>query len=179
MHPIPGLSLAAVVALLAAGHAAGAEPDSRGDMFRGSQSVDDSSDKRPTMSLDTLRRCVALEDETRQLRRDFDSAKLSLELADNDFRSIDYIVQTLKQFLDREDPREVDDFNRKVAEQNRALDAYNARIEPYNRLLDAVDAATERFNRECTGPYLQRDMLTVRVEREAALKARMEAAGEP
>ena len=127
MNPLPRLALAA---LLATGAATGAEPHRHSDMFRGSQSVDDRSDKRPTMSLDTLRRCVALEDETRRLRSDFDSARLSLETADRDFRSIDYVVQTLRQTLDREDAREVDDFNLKVAEQNRALETYNARIEP-------------------------------------------------
>jgi hypothetical protein len=169
----------AFFAVLIAGEASCAEPDSHSDMFRGSQSVDDRNDKRPTMSIETLRRCVALEDETRQLRSDFDSARLSLELAERDFRSIDYIVQTLKQTLDREDAREVDDFNRKVAEQNRALDAFNARIEPYNRLLGAIDAADTRFNGECTEPYLERDMLAVRVEREAALRARLEAGKKP
>lgn len=171
--------VSALVALLLAGACVAAEPDPRSDMFRGSKDVDDRGDKRPTMSLATLRKCVALEYETRQLRSDFDSAKLSLELADRDFKSIDYIVSTLKQSLDLEDAREVEDFNRKVAEQNRALDAFNARIEPHNRLIDAIDAATTRFNDECTGPYLEDDMRAVRREREAAIRAELEAAQKP
>jgi hypothetical protein len=168
-----------LLALMLAGPCIGAEPDNGSDMFRGSQSVDGKTDRRPTMSIAQLRVCVALEDEARALRRDFDSAKLALELAERDFRSIDYIVQTLKQTLDLEDGREVDDYNLKVAEQGRALDAYNARIDPYNRLIDAVDAATTRFNAECTRPYLERDMLAVRVEREAAIRASMERDGKP
>jgi hypothetical protein len=169
-------SCLALGALLLAGACGAAEPDPRSDMFRGSQSVDDRSDQRPTMSLDALRKCVALEYETRQLRSDFDSAKLALEHADRDFKSIDYVVATLRQSLDLADARAVEDFNQKVAEQNRALAALNARIEPHNRLIGAIDAATTRFNDECTGPYLEDDMHVVRREREAAIRAELEAA---
>ncbi len=156
-----------------------AESDRSGDMFRGSQSVDDRSDTRPTMSLETLRTCVALEDDTRQLRRDVDSAQLSLELAERDFRAIDHQVQTLKQTLDLEDGRAVDNYNGKVEEHGRALDAFNARVEPYNHLLEPLDSAIARFNDKCTLPYLERDMLTVRVEREAAIRAQIEAEQRP
>lgn len=151
------------------------ESDRNGDMFRGSQSVDDRSDTRPTMSLDSLRACVAMEDNTRQVRRDVDSAQLSLESAERDFRAIDHQVQTLKQTLDLEDGRAVDDYNGKVEEHGRALDAFNARVEPYNRQLELLDSAIARFNEGCTEPYLERDMLTVLVEREAALKAQIGA----
>jgi hypothetical protein len=167
------------IALLLAQACVATEPDRNGGMFRSSQSVDTQTDSRPTMSLESLRVCVALEYETRALQSDFDSAKLALELAERDFRSIDQIVQTQKQFLDRTDGRAVDDFNRKVGEQARTLDAFNARVEPYNRLLDALDAATTRFNRDCTRPYLEKDMLAVLVEREAALKAEIEGKKKP
>ena len=169
----------ALCASFVAGTCPADEPNPASDMFRGSQGVTDRNDKRPTMSLETLRGCVALEYETRGLRRDFDSAKSNLERAERDFRSLDVVVQSRKQSLDLTDAREVDDYNEKVAEQGRALDAFNASVEPHNRLVDAIDAATARFNDECTRPYLERDMRVVRMEREAAIRAELETSKKP
>lgn len=146
----------------------------RGEMFRGSQAVGE-RDGRPTMSLATLRTCVALERELRDLRSRNDSAKLSLEVAEGRMRAAGQWTQAMKQGLDLSDARAVADYNEKLAEQTRLTDAFNALVDPYNRDLEAIDTAVERFNADCTVPYLESDMQTVRAEREAALRADIKA----
>ncbi|MBN8480789.1 MAG: hypothetical protein J0L88_04270 [Xanthomonadales bacterium] len=169
--PMTVLVTAFAVGLPMAATASGPE---RGDMFRGSQAVGD-ADGRATMNLATLRGCVALEYELRDLRSRNDSARISLEVAEGRMRAIDQWVQVMKQGLDLHDARAVDDYNGKLAEQARLTDDYNARVDPYNRDLEAIDAAVERFNADCTLPYRESDMRTVRSEREAALRAAMKA----
>ena len=168
---LPALALALSVG---APSPAAAADTSRGDMFRGSAAVGD-KDTRPTMSLATLRGCVDLEIELRDLRSRNDSARISLELAEGRMRAADQWVQVMRQSLDRTDARAVDDFNEKLAEQGRLTDEYNALVDPYNRDLEAINAAVERFNAGCTQPYRESDMRTVRVEREAALRRSIEA----
>jgi len=169
------LAFAPVLALGVGAPSPGAAADtSRGDMFRGSAAVGD-KDARPTMSLATLRGCVGLEIELRDLRSRNDSARISLELAEGRMRAADQWVQVMRQSLDRTDARAVADFNEKLAEQGRLTDEFNARVGPYNRDLEAINAAVERFNADCTQPYRESDMRTVRSEREAELRRTIEA----
>ena len=164
---------ALIVLALVASPAVAADNPSAGDMFRGSNAVA-GDDGRPTMSLVTLRGCVALERELRDLRSRNDSAKLSLEVAEGRMRAAGQWVQALKQGLDLHDERDVANYNEKLAEQASLTDTFNALVDPYNRDLEAIDAGVERFNADCTLPYREADMRTVRVEREAELRANSE-----
>lgn len=169
MKPHPLLVCAALVAL-----AVTARTACGNDMFRNAPDVKIGKDD-PVMSMATLRTCVALEYEIRDLRRDSKSAWVSLETARGSLRGADQLVAAAKATLDQRDARSVDDYNRKLAEQRQLRDDYNARIAPYNAMRDRLVAAGGEFNRDCTAPYREADRLKVLGEREEETRKRMEA----
>ncbi|MEO7324035.1 MAG: hypothetical protein ABIW82_04325 [Dokdonella sp.] len=107
--------------------------------------------KGPTLTGERLRRCVALDDESRALQGQVRQANQDLEVAESFFKRLGDDLDHDEITLDHIDHDAIGRYNERVIRHEALVTDYNARLPAHTALVEHHNAAIDAFNHVCAG----------------------------
>ena len=119
----------------------------------------------PTLTGAALRRCVALDAESRGLAGSLKQETQNLDVAEQIFKRLGEDLDHDEITLDHTDGDAIDRYNERVNRHAALVNDYNARLPAHTALVEKHNAVIDEFNRQCSGrAYVKQEWIDASVE---------------
>jgi hypothetical protein len=114
----------------------------------------------PTLTGARLRRCVALDAESRELSGRLKQETQNLDVAEGYFKRLGEELDRDEVTLDHTDGGAVDRYNERVNRHAALVKDYNARLPAHTALVNEHNTLVDEFNSQCSGrAYIKQEWL--------------------
>jgi hypothetical protein len=121
----------------------------------------------PKLTGQVLRRCVALDTESRALAGKVQQGDQDLEAAEHHFKRLGEELDHDLVALDHTDTDAVERYNQRVMRHEALVKDYNARLPAHTALVERHNAVIDRFNAACVGrAYLRSEWIEAQVSQD-------------
>jgi hypothetical protein len=120
----------------------------------------------PSLTGQRLRRCVALDTESRDLAGRLKQATQNLDVAEGYFKRLGEDLDRDEVTLDHTDGDAVERYNERVIQHAALVEAYNAQLPVHTALVEQHNKVIDEFNHVCAGrAYIKQEWIEASVSR--------------
>jgi hypothetical protein len=114
----------------------------------------------PTLTGAALRRCVALDAESRGLARTLKQETQNLDVAEQTFKRLGEDLDHDEMTLDHTDGDAIARYNERVNRHAALIEDYNARLPAHTALVEKHNTVVDEFNSQCSGrAYIKQEWI--------------------